>query len=560
MNLRKCAFCGEEFIPNSSYQKYCKRPHYRLCPICGRSYVENNVEKLKRPPTTCSMECRVKKTQKTSLEKYGIKAPGNNPEAREKSKETMNERYGVDYAQQSSEIRQKSIDTFQVRYGVDNPQKNEAVRIKTEQTNIARYRSKTYLTSDVGRETIRQTMISRYGTTVPLRNAEIKTRWVCTNFQKYGVDTPSKNEQVKQKRRNTSLIRYGTPYPQSSDIVKKQIKETFIRNYGVDNCSKSEEIINKIRQTFFDRYHARSVMQVEDIADRIRRTNIDRYGVPYYVMLPNVAKSSGRISKINKSVKQKLDELEVDSTLEFSLERQSYDIYIPQGKILLEIDPSYTHSTAGNHWNTKGIHKFYHLRKSIIAQKHGYRCIHLWDWDSIPRFLKSLVVKNVIYFHDEPKELTHEVADDFISRYSMYSIPNDIRRTIFIGIYYKTKLICMMGFRNVDIILKKWEIVCVEHRFGYNIYNGYIKIFTYFLDKYKPNSIIGYADYSKSNGELLEELGFNQIDYTLPNKIWSKGRHAIVDDSNIIPEAMLEDNWLPVYNCGYKVYEYCPNK
>ena len=117
-----------------------------------------------------------------------------------------------------------------------------------------------------------------------------------------------------------------------------------------------------------------------------------------------------------------------------------------------------------------------------------------------------------------------------------------------------------MGFRNVDIILKKWEIVCAEHRFGYNIYNGYMKIFNYFLDKYTPDKVIGYSDYSKSNGELLEELGFDQIDYILPNKIWSKGHHAIVDDTNIISEAMLEDNWLPVYNCGYKVYEYYPNK
>lgn len=562
MNIekRKCKICGEEFLPNSCHQLYCKRLHYRICPICGRNYVETNLDKFKKPPTACSKECKVVRIQKTSLERYGMRAPGNNPDAREKAKKTMNERYGVDYAQQSSEIHQKSINTFNERYGVSNPQKNEIIRSKTVQTNLTRYGSCTYLTSESGKEAIRKIMLNRYNTTIPLRNSEIKSHWICTNIKKYGVDNPSKCEQVKQKMRNTSLIRYGTPYPQSSDIVKQRIKDTFIRNYGVDNCSKAEEIINKIRQTFFNKYNAHSVMEVKSIADKIRRTNMDRYGVPYYVMLPNVAKSSGRISKLNKSVKHRLDVLGIDNILEFTLEKQSYDIYIPQGKLLLEIDPSYTHSIVGNHWNAKGVHRFYHLRKSIIAQKHGYRCIHLWDWDSIPRFLKSLVVKNVIYFHDKPNELPQEVAEDFIAKYSMYSIAKDHRHTIFIGIYYRTKLICMMGFKNTDIILKNWEIVCAEHRFGYNIYNGYIKIFDYFLDKYKPNKIIGYSDYSKSNGELLEGLGMIQTGFVLPNKIWSKGHHAIVDDDRIIHEAMLEDKWLPVYNCGYKIYEYTKPK
>ena len=49
----------------------------------------NQTYKFQNCNVACSYECRVKKTQKTSLEKYGCLAPGNNPEAREKSKKTM---------------------------------------------------------------------------------------------------------------------------------------------------------------------------------------------------------------------------------------------------------------------------------------------------------------------------------------------------------------------------------------------------------------------------------------------------------------------------------------
>lgn len=89
---RKCEFCGESFIPASNRQRYCKRPHRRICPVCGKEYLEDNVENLKRPPVACSYECRVKRTQQTSLERYGCKVPGNNGKARKKAKLTWEAR------------------------------------------------------------------------------------------------------------------------------------------------------------------------------------------------------------------------------------------------------------------------------------------------------------------------------------------------------------------------------------------------------------------------------------------------------------------------------------
>ena len=82
---KQCEFCGELFVPSSNRQRYCKRLHYRICPVCGKTYLEDNVENLKRPPVACSYECRVKKTQQTSLERYGCKVPGNSIEARRKA-------------------------------------------------------------------------------------------------------------------------------------------------------------------------------------------------------------------------------------------------------------------------------------------------------------------------------------------------------------------------------------------------------------------------------------------------------------------------------------------
>lgn len=132
--MKICAFCGKEFLPKSNFQKYCKGPHIRICPVCGKEYEETNSDNLKRPPHACSYECRAKKTQQTSIERYGCVAPGNNEEAREKAKATMQKKFGVDYTLQSEELSAKVKRTLINRYGVENPNQIESAKEKRKLT------------------------------------------------------------------------------------------------------------------------------------------------------------------------------------------------------------------------------------------------------------------------------------------------------------------------------------------------------------------------------------------------------------------------------------------
>lgn len=556
LSSRKCQICNKEFIPDSAHQKYCKELHYRVCPICGKLYLERNLDKFKYPPTTCSMECRVVKRTKTSLAKYGITAPGNNPAAREKSKQTMNIRYGVNYAQESKEIKKKSENTWLSKYGVNNPQKCDTVKEKTKNTNLKKYGSASYLNSEVGKQNISKIMMQRYGTTVPLRVPKIRQKQLNTNVRKYGVAYPTQLAKIKEKAKQTSLHRYGTEYPQSSEIIKQRIKDTFIRNYGVDNCFKSEKIIHKIKDSFYAHYGVHSVMEAEEIAAKIRATNMQKYGVPYYVMLPQVSKASGRISKKNKLILDKINGLGIKGYPEYSIGHYSYDIYIPQGNVLIEVNPTYTHSTVGNHWNVSGIDKSYHLNKTIFANKSGYRCMHLWDWDCVSKFINALTIRHTLHPSTPPEKISRVESVTFIRKYSLYDITENIPNILFIGIRHKTKLITLMGFRQIDPILNSWELLCIENRFNYAISGGNKQILDTFITQYNPSKIVAYADFSKTNGESLENLGFEYTQFVLPTKVWSKGRHAITDNPTINPDQMLEDHWLPIYNCGYKVYEF----
>lgn len=60
MKEKICKFCNELFLPRSNRQIYCNREHYRVCPCCGKQYIEKFSENLSKPPRLCSPTCRLK--------------------------------------------------------------------------------------------------------------------------------------------------------------------------------------------------------------------------------------------------------------------------------------------------------------------------------------------------------------------------------------------------------------------------------------------------------------------------------------------------------------------
>ena len=84
------------------------------------------------------------------------------------------------------------------------------------------------------------------------------------------------------------------------------------------------------------------------------------------------------------------------------------------------------------------------------------------------------------------------------------------------------------------------------------------------------------CDFAKFNGEVYTQIGMKLHHISAPAKVWSKGNKYITDNylrnrgfdqifktnygkgtSN--EQLMLEDGWLPVYDCGQLVFEYVPN-
>lgn len=451
---KACAFCGKEFIPNSNNQRYCKGPHYRKCPVCGKEYLEDNVENLKRPPVACSYECRVKRTQITSMKKYGVTAPGNNPEARKKASETMMKNLGVPYAMMSKEVQEKAKITNNERYGCDNAGSSSEVIMKRMETN-------------------RQ----RYGDTLPFNRPE-----------------------CYEKQQRTMLKRWGY----KSFLATPQFTES--HNNGRDS---------KLNQNFSDRLSKHHIEHIKEY-----RMNIPKG--TFYI----------------------------------------YDFYIPEIKTLIELNPTYTHSSIKTS-KSDGYPPDYHYKKTAFAMKNGYRCINVWDWDDWYKIIDMLKKPTIqISAHDcEIYKLHPSIGKRFIENYDIYG--NSRGQVLFLGLVLKGELVQVMSFKKASSRSKyDVQIASMCTKKDYQVYGGFVKLLRFATEYYELYNIVAYNDLSKFSGEVFEHMNMKLDHINPPQLIWyneTTGKH-IADSIRYLyhktKEDMINESYLPIYTCGSSVYVY----
>jgi len=184
---KKCAWCGQEFIPKSVRDRYCHRTHYQTCSVCGKQF-EIDVRKDKTVKT-CSKECRyILAQQHTNRESV--------------------------VSHQRANLMSK--------YGVSNPAQIDGVREKIIQTNLQKYGKMWYRQTDQYAESVKATSLEKYGTEHFLQSRE-----------------------VIEKREATNLAKYGSINVASSEWGKQRIHQSFKAKYGVDNPSQYSEFKKK---------------------------------------------------------------------------------------------------------------------------------------------------------------------------------------------------------------------------------------------------------------------------------------------------------------------------
>jgi hypothetical protein len=490
---------------------YIKRIKTRpVCKICGKPVEFISMNRGYK--ATCSRECDLAMKSRSHKK---IWASYNNKEKEARLK-------------QAAQVREKNTG---YKTAFDDPE----IRKKCDQTMLEKYGSIRYI-SEEGKAHCRECLKERRGDI----NNKISKTWS-------NKSTDEKNN-INAKR-----------------------DATCIERFGVDNYSKTIEFHDYMSNK------AKSLWRTPGWRDRIKNTCLERYGVIYSCLAKHVQDSNGKqISQSNKDFVELLNLAQVKNIeVEFSLKQYSYDIKV--GDLLIEIDPSYTHnSTIGPYFHGKHLSakdKDYHKKKSVFAAENGYRCIHVWDWDPIEKIIYMLCDKEKIYAREcEVQVVTKDVIDEFLN---LYHLQNTCRgQEICLGLYYKNTLVEVMTFGKPRYNSKyQYELLRLCSRPDYIIIGGANKLFTYFIQKYNPSSILSYCDDSKFSGNVYTQLGMTLKSKTRPRAHWYniKTEEHITD--NLLrqrgadqllgtncgkgtdnKEIMIQHGFVEVYDCGQSVY------
>ncbi len=593
IKLKICKLCGKEFVPDTARQEYCKI-HYLSCPICGKEVI---IADHSKEVKTCSEKCRVELIKKTCTERYGNECVLNSEYGREKSKATCMEKYGVEAYSSTDEYKERFRTTCIDKFGVEYPMQSEEIQQKAIATNMERYgveypllspeiREKAVVTTmDNGGfsfqresvvEKIMATNLERYGTIYPTQNEEVKKKTKETNNERYNADYPScSGTEVRERIEATNLERYGSITAFGSGEIHSKSVQSLQEHYGVSNPMESEELRKKSQEnlcaTMQKKYGKSYSSQIDSIKQKISDTIYDRYGVPGYCMTQDCSQHNYRkVSHPNQLFAEQLSLMSVSYEFEKYIGHTSYDIYLPEMNMLVEINPTYTHNSIGNHWGN-GRPESYHWDKTKLAIENGFRCMHIFDWDNLEKILMLIKPKFTIYARKcTIREVSEVEGNEFLN---IYHLQNTVRgQSIRLGLYYNEQLVEIMTFGKPRYNKHyQWELLRLCSHSDYKIIGGASRLFKRFINTISPESIISYCDLSKFSGSVYNSLRMKLDHKSNPAKVWSKKNERITDNllrqrgydqlfgteygTGVSNEAlMLENGWLPVYDCGQAVY------
>ena len=567
----KCAICGKEFHPTHPRQKVCTDVHTHPCAVCGKPVPYRRPSEIQKT-MTCSEECRRELQRRTNVDRRGVSYPMQSAEVRKNHEAAMLSAHGVEHALQSEEFKEKAKNTIREHFGTDWALQSPEVQAKRRATMLERYGVENPFELEDVRAKSRETWVRKYGVSNPLQSPEVKAKSTSTVLRRYKVTNPMQCAAIARRSKQTRIRHFGKFWTQS--MQDKSI-QTWREHYGVDNPFASDDIKKKIRQTCLSKYGFTHASKNPEIRKRIEETTMSRYGVPYYILTDACKKSCAfvRISDINKQWKARLESLGYEVELEKTIGTKSYDLHLVGHDIVIEIDPTYTHSQIPSHYSDKSIPEDYHREKTRIANEAGFRCIHVFDWDEAEKVLDMLSLnRRTVYARQcDLRAIDSKEAEQFEE---IYHLQGKCRGQKFCyGLYYEDSLAAVMTFGK-----PRWnkayeyELLRLCTRSDIKIVGGAERMLKRFIDDNKPKSIISYCDIAKFSGDVYSRIGFTRLKDTEPNLIWSKGKKHITNNlllrrgfdqlfntnygkgtSN--NELMIQHRWRPVYDCGQMVFE-----
>lgn len=360
---------------------------------------------------------------------------------------------------------------------------------------------------------------------MPFLKDEVNRRIVKTTRDRYGVDSVWQLDVVKEKMKATNLERYGVEFSSQCEDNRRAAVDTMKERYG--GCGlASPSIAEKVRQTNLDLYGVENAARNPEVKRRIRQTNLDRYMSEY--MAGCIKDPTGNPSQPQQVLvdfirSYGIDCITNDRQLIHPLE---IDIVVPSLSLCFEVNGAYWHGSYDRESDRAMRRK--HLMKTRLVEEKGYRLIHFTDVEIgektsvVLSMIQSLLgcSKRVHARKCQVVSLDPTQGRAFLkSNHIQGACPNQF----YYGLVYEGVLVSVMAFSKARFDKSHpWELTRFCSLLGLNVVGGFSRLLSHFR-KSNRGSIVSYADYSRSNGDVYRKNGFVLEGVSNPSYRWYHG-------------------------------------
>ena len=486
-------------------------------------------------------------------------ASSSNKTKERRKKTTIESQGGLGFA--SKKITDKVKETNLKKFGFENA---------TQSKEIANKISKTWET--VNKENVlkkrKETNLKKYGTEHHQQNPEQKEKIKNGLIEKQdGIGFASKK--IANKVKETNLKKFGFENAMQNSGVQEKLKETIQEKFGVSNISEhGNELWNK----FKDEFNPDTFKITESLKEME-----EKYGVRYYTIsdfLQRFGYKFSTISSYEQSLRHFLpnDFKYNDRTV---LSGKELDFYSEKRRLAIEFNGLLYHSEKyGKNMN-------YHNEKTNMTLQKNIQLIHIFENEYVYKkpIVESIINSKLGKFKErlyarncEIKEIDVKTKNDFLEENHLQGKDNSL---IKFGLFYNMELVSVMTFGHSRFNKNyQYEMHRFCNKMGYQIIGGASKLWTNFLKKYTPISVITYADRRYSNGTFYRKIGFDLKNISKPNFFvfgnsikgldsrlkWQK--HKLKNKlDNFDPDLSAWDNmrnhgYNRIWDCGNYVFEW----
>ncbi len=349
-------------------------------------------------------------------------------------------------------------------------------------------------------------------------------------------------------------------------------------NYCSNKCvSGSKDVIEKTKQSYLKKYGVENIFQLEEIKNKIRQSrrsseNNEKKIITKVYPEMEVKKSNMTNRDYENEIIEFINIKNINIHVEGVIPSYYLDMYFPDHKLAIEFNDLFSHSKHP---------KNYHLNKTELCQKEGIQLLHIFEneWVDSTRqeIWKSIIngkLGNNSKIHarkTEIKEINdNKVVKEFLNNNHLQGF---VGSSVKLGLFDNDELVSVMIFGKTRFSKKyEYEMIRLCTKKFITVVGGASKLFKYFIDNYKPNSVISYADRRYSNGNLYKKIGFDFSHNSYPNywyfengslELFSRvkfQKHKLekmldsFDNNKSEVENMIDNNYSRIFDCGNIIY------